>query len=165
MQRVQALLILFFGITFFAASPARGGDASTTFENLKALAGEWQGKKSEGQAVNASYKVISNGSAVVETLKPAEEPSMVTVYHLDGNHLRMAHYCAAGNQPRMKASPLGPHSVTFDFVDATNLAKPTDGHMNNLTIDFLGAERVRHKWTWLQNGEKQDNVFEFKRVK
>ena len=165
MQRIKVLLVLFVGITFFAASPARGGDASTTFENIKALAGEWQGKNVDGKAINASYKVRSNGSAVVETLKMAEEPSMVTVYHLDGKDLMLTHYCGAGNQPRMKSGSLGPHNVTFDFVDATNLAKPTDGHMNNLTINFLGKNSIRHTWTWLQNGEKRDNVFELKRAK
>lgn len=165
MHRIKTLLVLFVGITFFAAGPARGGDASATFDNLKALAGEWQGKNSEGGAINASYQVMSGGSAVVETLKPAEEPSMVTVYHLDGNILRMTHYCGAGNQPRMKSSALGPRSVTFDFVDATNLAKPTDGHMINLKVDFLSKDSVRHKWTWLDNGEKHNHVFELKRVK
>jgi hypothetical protein len=49
---------------------------------------------------------------------------MVTVYHQDGQDLRMTHYCSAKNQPRMKASSVSPDGnvVSFEFVDATNLA-------------------------------------------
>ena len=48
---------------------------------------------------------------------------MITMFHMDGSRLLMTHYRGAGNQPRMTGtlSPDG-KSVTFDFLDATNLS-------------------------------------------
>ena len=48
------------------------------------------------------YKLTGAGSALVETQFPGTGHEMVSVYHLDGDDLRMTHYCAAGNQPRVK---------------------------------------------------------------
>ncbi len=48
--------------------------SSSDFDKLKKLEGEWQGVKSDGSTVEVSYKLMSNGSAIVETLTSAEEP-------------------------------------------------------------------------------------------
>ena len=53
-------------------------------------------------------KVTAGGSAVHETLFPGSAHEMVSVYHLDGADLVMTHFCALGNQPRMKADPKSP---------------------------------------------------------
>ena len=61
----------------------------------------------------------------------APNETMVSMIHLDGpNRLLMTHYCGAGNQPRMQASvsPDG-KTITFNYVDATNLSAPDAGHM------------------------------------
>jgi hypothetical protein len=52
---------------------------------------------------NVSYQLISGGAAIMERIMPPNEPSMVSIYHLDGDKLMMTHYCSAGNQPRMQA--------------------------------------------------------------
>ncbi len=92
---------------------------------------------------------------------------MVTVYHMDGNDVRMTHYCSAQNQPRMKASSVSPEArvVSFEFIDVTNLAQPTDGHMQNLEITFTDDDRIMHKWMWLENGRTTDNTFTLARVR
>ena len=91
---------------------------------------------------------------------------MVTVYHMDGNDVRMTHYCSAQNQPRMKASSVSRNArvVFFEFVDVTNLARPTDGHMQNLEITFKDRNHITHKWTWLENGRTTDNIFTLARA-
>ncbi len=73
--------------------------------------------------MNATYYETGNGSAVVENLTVDGVPSMTSVYHLDGPDLRMTHYCAAQNQPRLKARQIDMARgiLDFEFVDATNL--------------------------------------------
>ncbi|MFQ6112969.1 MAG: hypothetical protein ACE5NG_02640, partial [bacterium] len=104
---------------------------------------------------------------LLERLMPENEPSMVTIYHLDGDYLMLTHYCAAKNQPRMRAQ-LGEDDenvVRFVFKDATNLAKTTDGHMHKLAITFVDENHITQKWTWHQNDKEKVAGFQFERKK
>lgn len=165
MQRSTSVLLGLAVILGPADSASAGTRAASGFERLKALAGEWRAKDAEGQPVNVSYTVVSGGSALVETLAPAKEPSMVTVYHLDGDRLMMTHYCGSGNQPRMLAEvPAGEiQDLTFIFLDATNLAKPSDGHMESLAFTFPDADHVTQVWTWSEAGKKTKTTFDLER--
>ena len=57
----------------------------------------------------------------------AGRPTMLTLYHRDGNRLVLTHYCMAGNQPRMQAKPFdaGANELAFEFLDATDLTTTT----------------------------------------
>ncbi|MFQ5790865.1 MAG: hypothetical protein ACE5JI_10365 [Acidobacteriota bacterium] len=166
MKRSMTALVLLAGLGVLVASPATA-EPGSVFEKFKALAGEWEGQRSAGGWVKVSYQVHSRGSAVVETITPPDEPTMVTVYHMDGDDLRMTHYCSAQNQPRMKASSVSRNAraVSFEFVDVTNLARPTDGRMQNLEITFKDRDHITQKWTWLENGRRTDNLFTLTRVR
>ena len=61
--------------------------------------------------------------------------------------LLLTHYCEAGNQPRMKASvsPDG-KSLTFDFVDGTNLTAAQPGHMQRVVFSFIDANHHTEEW-------------------
>lgn len=147
--------------------PGLAGETVDGLARLRALAGEWKGSGPQGE-VRATYEVFSNGSAVVETLRPHGDVTMVTVYHLDGKDLRMTHYCAAKNQPRMKADDVDPAagSVTFTFVDVTNVSSPDEGHMYGLKLTFVDDDHLRHEWTWKEGGgDMKDTVFELARVR
>lgn len=139
--------------------------AAAGFDKLKSLAGEWQAILSDGKVHKVLYQIASGGSALVETLMPPDEPSMMSIYHVDGDKLVMTHYCSAGNQPRMRAVVTGTDikSLNFKFVGATNLAKSSDGHMHGLTITFKDKDQIRHTWTWREGGKEMMSVFEFAR--
>jgi len=47
---------------------------------MKTLVGEWEGKAANGRAVQVSYRLVSGGTALMETLHPADQPEMVTLY-------------------------------------------------------------------------------------
>ncbi|MBI4161745.1 MAG: hypothetical protein HY509_04780 [Acidobacteria bacterium] len=161
-----ASMILGLAVMLGSANSASAGSrAASAFERLKSLAGEWHGRDPEGNPVRVSYAVVSGGSALVETLAPAKEPSMVTVYHLDGDRLMMTHYCGSGNQPRMLAEvPAGEiQDLTFAFLDATNLAKPSDGHMESLAFTFPDGDHVSQVWTWSEAGKKTETTFDLER--
>jgi hypothetical protein len=112
--------------------------ASAAYARLAGLEGEWRGTyewtgaRTGRGAIVARYHLTGGGSAVVEDLEIESKVVMTSVYHQDGPDLRMTHYCAARNQPRLKADRIddeGRH-VHFAFVDATNLASPVAPHVD-----------------------------------
>lgn len=149
-------------VVFSAAFAVGQSEAQRSFERLKTLAGTWQGKMPDGRAVAVSYRVTSNGSAVMSEI--AEHEDMITMFHLDGNRLLMTHYCGAGNQPRMQAttSPDG-KSITFKFLDATNLASPDAGHMHRMVLTMLSPDHHTEAWSFLQNGKEMTEQFDLYR--
>jgi len=86
------------------------------------------------------------------------------MFHLDGDRLLLTHYCSAGNQPRMKAS-LAPDgkSISFDFVDATNLSSPEAGHMNRVVFAIPDANHHSEEWTFLDHGKQMKETFALER--
>jgi hypothetical protein len=150
-------------ISTVAALAQPSGQAG--FDKLKSLVGTWESKHDDGTTTTLSYKVVSSGSAIIETISYGKEPDgMVTMYHLDGAKLMMTHYCGAGNQPRMVAEPSAdPNKLTFKYLDATNLKSPDDGHMQGLTVTFDGPDRVSQAWTWKAKGQEQTEVFKAQR--
>jgi hypothetical protein len=137
------------------------------FDQIKALAGNWQGKKSDGAPVHINYKVVSGGTAVMESIEEKAGSQMVTLYYLDGDHLMMTHYCMANNQPRMRAdvSTSSMRAIKFTFVDATNLSGPEAGHMHAHSIMWKDADHVTQGWTWREKGQQKQETFELERQK
>jgi hypothetical protein len=117
---------------------------------------EWSGARSSKGKMDAEYYVTGNGSAVVENLLSDGQPSMTTVYHLDGSTLRMTHFCAATNQPRLKADriDLSRNEIDFGFVDITNLKSPDSGHVHGLEWRMIDANHMTLTFIF-QAGEKQ----------
>ncbi|HUK23347.1 MAG TPA: hypothetical protein VLV49_02115 [Terriglobales bacterium] len=152
------LLLLCFVIPALAAP-----DAESSFANLKSLAGDWTGKTTDGRAVEVSFRVTSNGSALMSEIKGKED--MITMFHLDGSRLLLTHYCGSGNQPRMvgTASPDG-KTITFDFLDATNLASPDAAHMHRLVITMPDANHHTEAWTYVDHGKEMTEMFTLARA-
>src|SRR5207245_777336 len=98
---VAALGLVSVG-TALAADTKKPANASLAFEKLKGLVGQWEATTQKG-TVTSSYELVANGTVLVERFKMKDEGEMETVYHLDGNHLVLTHYCTAGNQPHMQA--------------------------------------------------------------
>ena len=80
---------------------------------------------------------------------------MVSVYHLDGDDLRMTHYCAAGNQPRLKLdrAKSSPDHLVFVFDGGTNLDVKKDMHIHGLQITFHEDGRVVSDWEGYMSGK------------
>lgn len=156
MQKLTRLLflsLLFFSLTSLV-------HASGAMDQLKSLAGEWDGKTSEGKPVHISYKLVSGGSTVMETLQSEHDVDMITMYHPDGNSIMMTHYCMAQNQPRMKAAALeNANRLDFQFLDATNLSSPNAGHMHELVLTFQDHDHITQQWTWKEGGKTKVDTF------
>ncbi len=137
---------------------------NATFDQIKTLAGEWEGTF-EGKQGGTSYRVVSAGSAVMNVLKAEDGTDMITVFHPDGPDVMATHYCAIGNQPRMVAHRTAdPKIIRFVFKDVTNLAAPNAAHMRELTLAIVDADHHRQEWTSRdKDGKDQRQVFEFTR--
>ncbi len=146
-----------------SARPATKTNPS--FEQLKSLAGSWEGKSSEGKAVKATYALVSSGTCVMETLNTPDGADMITMYHMSDDALMMHHYCAMNNVPHMKAlSSKDPKHLEFKFVNATNLEKPTDMHMHGLSMTFQDKDHFSQQWTLRNAGNNQPVTFDFQRT-
>jgi hypothetical protein len=142
---------------------------SPALEPFKGLAGKWVGKMGSGSESHdavVTYKVTSNGSAVVETIDPGGAHEMVTVIHPDGDELVLTHYCAIGNQPRMRTSGKSDgKNVKFAFVDATNLKSPNDMHMHDVAFEFVDKDTIKTTWRNFLDGKAHGTAtFELKRA-
>ena len=140
MQKVTAVLS-FLIVTAMTLLQANAENSYTryhdAFDRMKMLEGVWD-EAEYGRVVE--YHLTGKGSALIEEF--VGDPPMTSVYHLDGDDLRLTHYCNAGNQPRMIADAYGTDSLSFDFVDVTNLKSPDAYHTRTLDIDFLDDDHV-----------------------
>lgn len=130
--------------------------ADAGFAQLAALQGEWvdaTGQFGPADAVLVTYHVTGGGSAVIETLFPGAPEEMVTVYHKDGHDLVLTHYCAAGNQPRMRCRRPGAGELVFDFDGGANIDPARDMHMHSARLVFAGPDEIRGEWQGWEGGK------------
>jgi hypothetical protein len=150
-----------------AVAPVPEKVACRGFERMKALVGDWTGQgvgEGHNEKVKISYALTGAGSALVETMQMGDHGDMVTVYHADGDSVMMTHYCATGNQPRMRAKG-GDKELAFAFVDATNLASPDAMHMHDLKVTFADSDHITQEWTMSAGGKKMPVTFQLTRTK
>ena len=144
-------LLLSVGIL---AIPSHATSGTEAFEKLKSLVGHWEttGTSEKG---TLDVQLTAGGTVVLERSheiidgKPVE---MTTTYYLDGDTVRMTHYCMAGNQPTMQATYApDAKTITFDFVSATNMKSPDDGHMHHAVYTFVDNDHLKMLWTFRKN--------------
>jgi hypothetical protein len=164
----SVVFLLIAATTFAADVAATPSDAQKSFDQLKALAGSWQGpvvmpKDSgipEGTIVKVSMRITSRGNALVHEMydwmkadDPAKNDHPVTMFYLDNGRLLLTHYCDAGNRPRMVArtSPDG-KTLEFDFLDVAGSTQY--GHMQHAVFTIIDADHHSEEWTFLMPGDK-----------
>jgi len=138
---------------------------SSPLDQLLPLVGEWEGTGSNGHAVKLTYTLVSGGTALMEKLSPSGEPEMITIYTVDGDHLRVTHYCSSGNQPEMETAAIKGTAKEFWFaVTSVKGMKTSDeGHMTNLVLKMVDRDHITQEWTSLENGKKQSSLFKYTR--
>ena len=165
-SRLAALTVLFSSLSFLAES-APQTSAKLAFDRMKSLDGNWEGKNGKGDPVNVSFRLTSGGSVImseIQTKMASHSEDMISMIHIDGDRLLLTHYCPAGNQPRMQASASADgKTITFGFVDATNLARPEDGHMQSVFFTFVDANHHKEEWHFIDHGKVMIESFELQR--
>lgn len=149
-------------------SPVPKSDAQISFDTVKTLAGNWEGRVTvdppqphwDAKPLRVTMRVTSRGNALVHELQEADSPldptkydHPVTMLYLDGDRLTLVHYCDAGNRPRMVArqSPDG-KTIEFDFVDISGSTQY--GHMHHAVFTAIDANHHTEDWTFMMPGDK-----------
>jgi len=166
---VSIAVLLSLSAVVYARSEAQKSDAQKSFDNLKALAGSWQGPVTMVPAqadmqmdkpIQVSLRVTSKGNALVHEMQEAGTPldatkydHPVTMFYLDSDRLTLIHYCDAGNRPRMtgKVSPDG-KKVEFEFADLSGGNQY--GHMYHAVFTMVDADHHTEDWTYMMPGDK-----------
>jgi hypothetical protein len=134
--------------------------AASAFERLTAMEGEWidvTGALGAKGAVVATYKVTGAGHTVIETFPVNTPNEMTTVYHRDGSHLVLTHYCSGGTQSRMRAKALNGNVLNFDFDGGTNMNPAHTSHMHSVRWEFVSKDEIKADWQNWSSG-KPDHV-------
>ena len=132
-------------------------DAQKSFDQLKTLAGTWEGHVTtfptaaeiEGKPIRATLRVTSMGHTLMHEMTGegrADDP--ITMMVVDGDRLLLTHYCDANNRPRMagKISADG-QTVEFDFLDVSGNLQY--GHMQHAKFTFIDADHHAEEWTFM----------------
>jgi hypothetical protein len=170
MCRLYAVILF---VSVIGVSQPQNESGVAAFARLGPLVGdwagsfEWSGGRTGSGTVNATYYATGNGSAIVENLIMGGVPAMTSVYHLDGADLRLTHFCAAQNQPRLKASRIdSAHGILdFSFVDATNLSAPDAPHVYGLEMRLLDADHITLTFLFEGGAKQSKERIDLKRVR
>ena len=144
-------------------------DAGFAFQRLKLLEGTWEGVAGSGEDTGEAeviWEVTAGGTAVMERQFAGTSNEMVSIYTLDGDDLVLTHYCAAGNQPRMRFDAGGSASnlYAFRFNGGSNIGKNAP-HVHAGTIHFVNNNQIKAEWAVYEGSKKVGtNVFELRRV-
>jgi hypothetical protein len=151
--------------------PSETIDAAAAFERLKSLQGSWEATGKDGARAKTRFDLVANGSVLLEQYSNAAMPGgghMITAYHLDGADLILTHYCIARNQPTLRAGRFdtGTAEIQFEFLRATNLARPGAGHMRRAKYRVEDADHFTTEWEFFENGtKKMTEVERFTRIR
>ena len=159
--------IAMMGVLVFAAGWCGAGeatkerlDANGLFTKLTTLAGQWETAEVKvGEEEEKKYHVFqisAAGTVVMETMFPGTDHEMINMYHVDGDDLMLTHYCAGGNQPRMKLDRKSSSndSLSFMFFDGTNLDVAVDAHIHAGRLHFLEEGNLKSTWISYKDGKE-----------
>jgi len=154
-----------FALLFASTTLLAQSNAQQVLDRFKSMAGTWEGKSPTGDTSEVTYQLEAGGTTVMADMHMSSE-EMVSMYYVDGDQLLMTHFCPSNNQPRMKAV-ISPDlkTVTFEFLDATNLAGPQAGHMHRAVFLFSDAGHYAEEWTWKKGDKNVTFHFEMQRKK
>jgi len=90
-----AMRVLLFVAALFARVQA--GDTQSmpedSFESLKSLAGTWEANLTGYGKLTNSIRLVSNGTAIEETIGTAADNEL-SIYTRDGGRILLTHFCA-----------------------------------------------------------------------
>lgn len=165
MTPIRSLAIAF--LLVLSAAPSRGASPTPAeaFEKLSSLVGDWEAKTEKGTTIRVNYRLVSADSVLVQTYKTPSGRETITVFHRDGANLIATHYCAQGNQPRLRLDGTsGETSLGFVFMDATNLPDVQASHLRRLQFDFVDSDHYVATEIYSAEGKDEPGVLKFARV-
>lgn len=149
-----------------ASEPASASDPepASAWASLRAiLPGSWSVSADGGAPFPVSFSTASRDSVLVETFGPPGRQTLTT-YVLDGHDVLATHYCAQGNQPRLRATAGASADVTFRIADITGL-DPDEAHLVELTLRDLTPDAFTRVETYAApDGTTEVTTYAFRRT-
>jgi len=155
------------GQTMSQSSAAAPSDAQKVFDQMKTLAGSWQGTIM-GISINVTIRLASSGTAILHEANtegggpPNHE---ITMFYVEGDRLLATHYCDGGNRARFegKMSPDGKTSE-FNFLDVAGSTR--GGLVKRMAFTIIDANKHVVEFTFIKpDGKPIELRGEFERTK
>lgn len=136
-----------------ALTPAESG-----LELLRSMAGDWYELGPDGEPTDtlmSRVRVTAGGHAVHELHFPDTSMEMLTVYFVEGEELKLVHYCVLGNQPQMRAVELTEDTLAFE---CTGMDDEDQSHMHGARIESVSEGHNHVEWVNWVGGERNHAV-------
>jgi len=153
--------------TSFAQTPAPPSEAQKAFDNMKKLAGTWQGTIM-GISINVTIRLASSGTAILHEANtdggrpPNHE---ITMFYVEGDRLLATHYCDGANRARFegKMSPDGKMNE-FNLLDVAGSTR--GGLVKRMAFTVIDENKHLVEFTFIRpDGKPIDLRGEFERTK
>ena len=161
------LIGLLMAITSAAQTTTQPSDAQKAFDNMKKLAGTWQGTIM-GISINVTIRLASSGTAILHeaTTDGGRPPNHeITMFYVEGDRLLATHYCDGANRARFegKMSPDGKTSE-FNFLDVAGNTK--GGLVKRMAFTAIDENKHLVEFTFIRpDGKPMELRGEFERTK
>lgn len=150
--RLATAVLGVLAIGVAGGSAAAAGNGTEAFEKLKALVGDWETNNAQTGKATLHLELTSGGTALLEKFRMEENGKpveMITLYYVDGDQLKLTHYCMAGNQPTMAGSyDPSTKTIKFNFVSVSNLKSADAGHMHHALYTFIDNDHFKTNWAF-----------------
>lgn len=170
----RRLLLSLLGLSVLSAcaipsghhSPQGHVDTAEWSSVQRELIGEWV-EVGDHAGLIVGYRSVSRDSALLEIFGLQHRGAQanrqtLSVYHPDRSTLLMTHYCAQGNQARLRATQINARSVHFDFLDVTN-ADDRQSVLHELTLALNGDTLERVEVYRDADGHDDTSYYRFQR--
>ncbi len=175
MNKFQVTLLLLLGTFGLQATtayaqvcakcPSFPKSQSAATKKLSSLVGCWKGKGPNNFAAKIIYELGSDQTALLEKISVEKNPTMYTVYYLDGEAQMAHHFCSYGNQEMMRSELTSdPNTLLFKYVDGTNMIGHDPNHMTYVKFMFRDQDHFDVEWGLHHGGKDIPQPFTFRRV-
>ena len=153
--------------TSVAQTTTHPSEAQKAFDNMKKLAGSWQGTIM-GISINVTIRLASSGTAILHEANtdggrpPNHE---ITMFYVEGERLLATHFCDGNNRARLegKLSPDG-NAIEFSFLEVTGSTR--GGLVKHMVFTTIDADKHLVEFTFIMpNGKAMELRGEFERTK
>ena len=159
-------------VSFCFMSLSHAAEKSSGFLQMQNVIGKWEGtlirSAQEDIPISLEYKMISDGSAIVEHSNE-DGIEMMTAFADQSGELLATHYCALGNQPKMTVSDSTDSSISFSTNrKLSGLDPANDSFVDTWTFSDLrkGTDQFTYTYTVLNsNNTVEKNSAVMRRTK
>lgn len=130
------------------------------FQLLAGLVGRWQSDPVEGRSHMVEFRLIANGTVLVETWQLSPTRVSMTTYVLADGHLTATHYCPQGTVPRLHYAGDADGRMQFRIVGGANLQSPGASHQHSFWLRLRPDGTFERAEYYVENGAAADPAAE-----